>query len=612
MKHKISILTGLGLLTLCAIGCSDILDRPSLTTAEDASFWTSAEKVNIYVNDVYPEYFIGYGKGWSVGGAAGTFSFSDDIVVKGTQGGFGRTVPNETGWSFTHVRKANILIDRLEGMKEKKLISDPDYKHYSGIGHFFRGWEFASLTRTYGDVPYFDHVVQSNETDELFKDRQPRDEVFDHVLEDFDYALANVKLSDGGKTRLNRYSVATIISRLVMFEASWQKYYYHNDARAKKLFEYAAAAAEVVMNSGKYKFDTDYRTLFGCEGNIKGSEVLLQRLYNPALSVTHCRASYCNMEEGFTWGANLDFVKSVLCNDGKVWQNSAAGNTGKFDMPNLLVTRDPRFEATFYHKPTPKNLASNLYCVKFIPRSGLDYLSKEGTSPIEKWKSLNNTNSYPVLRYAETVLNYIECKAEIETLGGPAVTQDDLDRSINAIRKRPLANEAEAMGVKQTAPLLLGSLPDDPARDPSVPPMLWEIRRERRIEFFNEYITRIDDLKRWHKLEYMDTDTREDLLRGIWVNVAEEMPKELQDKAGSGNVGKLRVQKENGDFVTYDGKNGKELQGYFYPEKNQPRLPYLDLPNINLYLSPMGFNTMNFYKERGYTLTQTEGWPDEQ
>ena len=40
------------------------------------------------------------------------------------------------------------------------------------------------------------------------------------------------------------------------------------------------------------------------------------------------------------------------------------------------------------------------------------------------------------MRYAEVLLNWIEAKAELATLGEAAVTQADIDRSINAIRKR--------------------------------------------------------------------------------------------------------------------------------------------------------------------------------
>ena len=63
-------------------------------------------------------------------------------------------------------------------------------------------------------------------------------------------------------------------------------------------------------------------------------------------------------------------------------------------------------------------------------------------------------------------------------------------------------------------------------------------------------------------------------------------------------------------FVVYDGSNAAKMVGFFYPKENQGRLPYLGIPNVNPYLTPVGSNTIIDYKNKGYKLTQTEGWPD--
>lgn len=107
---------------------------------------------------------------------------------------------------------------------------------------------------------------------------------------------------------------------------------------------------------------------------------------------------------------------------------------------------------------------------------------------------MNNLNGYPVLRYAEVLLNWIEAKAELFTLGAGSVTQEDIDLSVNKIRNRPLAQDAVKRGVQKTAPMELAALPDDPSRDSDVPALLWEIRRERRMEFAFEH-SRIIDLR---------------------------------------------------------------------------------------------------------------------
>ena len=103
----------------------------------------------------------------------------------------------------------------------------------------------------------------------------------------------------------------------------------------------------------------------------------------------------------------------------------------------------------------------------------------------------------------------------------------------------------------------------------------------------------------------MDTDKNEDLLIGTWVNFNNEVKSELKDE----NKGKLRVMAKDGSFIIYDGTNAAKMNGFFYPTQNQGRLPFLNVPNVNPYLSPIGTNQISDYKNKGYTLTKTEGWP---
>jgi hypothetical protein len=355
------------------------------------------------------------------------------------------------------------------------------------------------------------------------------------------------------------------------------------------------------MSSGKYDIVTDFRSLFGSTKSTK--DCILYRTYDADKGVTHSIASTCNMNDPTDVGPNLDLIKAFICTDGKDWQTSAVANAADFTLSNLIKTRDARFEASFYKKPTPRAKSCYLYVTKFIPRSALEYIEKGG-SPAPEFQGEKNVTGYPVIRYAEVLLNWIEAKAELATLGGPAVVQTDIDESINKIRNRPIAEEAKALGVVRTADMKLDALPDDPGRDVTVSPLLWEIRRERRMEFAFEF-SRIVDLRRWKKLEYMDTDRNQDLLVGTWVNFKDEVPEELKSE----NSGKIRVMGKDGSLTVYDGTNAAAMKGFFYPEQNKGRLPFLNVPNVNPYLSPIGINQIEDYKSRGYTLTQTEGWP---
>lgn len=625
MKRNIFSIIAIALIGLMGFtSCSDVLDRPSKTEKEDDNYWDNEAKVRLYANSFYDYFFPGYGTGWTVYYAPGVnnTSFSDDALSNSSQTNFTRQVPLSKGaittttsnyqseyqgptWNFAFIRKINIMRDRLED-RMKGSLSDEAYNHWMGFARLFHGIEYARLVNVFGDVPYYEHELSNLDRDEVYKDRTPRDEVMDKVYEDFDFALNNIRKSDG-EGNINRYMAAALVCRYALYEGSWQKYYYNNNERAQKFFELAKTAGDVVINSGRYAIVTPFRDLFCSTDLTKAKDVLLYRKYDSSLGKTHCVASYCNVNEALAQGPTADLIKSFCCVDGKSYKESTVASATDFRLEKLIMTRDPRFEATFYDSLTNSSRSSMLYVVKFIPRAALNYLSEPGGTPATAWTGTNNTTGFPVLRYSEVLLNWIEAKAELETLGGAAVTQDDIDISINAIRDRPLDAGQEALGVQKTAHMELATLSDDPDRDADVPQLLWEIRRERRMEFAFEQ-GRIIDLRRWHKLNYMDTTENPDILFGAYVDISRNGKNSMLGDMKN-YVGKLRVQKANGEFVVYDGNNKRQVKGWFQAETTEPRQPFLNITNVNPYLCPIGTNQINDYQIHGYTLTQTPGWP---
>jgi hypothetical protein len=610
------------LITLVLGACNDFLDRPPLTQMEDGPLWTTENSVRLYANGFYPNYFVGYNSAFGVDYAPlRGYTFSDDLTSTGKQGSFETQAPasraaiTETAswlttyagptWDFAWVRKSNLLIERVEKMKGIYL-DDAAYQHWSAVARFFRGYEYSRLVSVFGDVPYYDHVfgdVPSDdhppvetELDELYKDRDNRTVVMDKVYDDFVYVLDNMRLSDGNIQYLNKYIAAGFISRFMLFEGTWQKYHGGTAEKATQYLALAIRAGNLVMQSGKWSFGSTFRDLFGSDNLASNKEVLMFRQYDAAVGITHAIASYSNTTESQPQAANLDLIKTFIARDGKPYQSSAVPNADKFDIPTLQVTRDSRFEATFWDVPLASS-ATLLYSDKFIDRLG-PTSNTSGSYP-PQYGSNTNTNDAPVMRLAEVVLNWVEAKAELATLGGTPVTQADVDVSINAIRNRPLDPVAISKGVQMTPPLMIGAITIDPDRDGDVSPLLWEIRRERRMEFVFEH-TRLLDIKRWKKIDYMNGATNPDILLGPWVN----FPVEFKSFLIPAKKNILKVRKADGKDVIYDGTNGAAMVGYYIPESISNRDPFTD----RVYRAPLGSNEINQYAERGYTLTQSPGW----
>ena len=606
-KYSIILL----LIALVFGSCEDFLDRQPLTQMNDENYWTSENNLRLFANGFYTNYFVGYNNTWGVDYAPlRGYHFADDFTSTGKQAGFETQAPPSRSsiseaatwlttyagptWDFAWVRKSSLFLERIDKMKGAH-IDEEEYQHWSAVARFFRGYEYSRLVSVFGDVPYYGNLTGDAELDLLYKDRDDRTLVMDNVYDDFEYVLDNMRASDGNSQYLNRYVAASFISRFMLFEGTWQKYHENDTEKAQKYLGLAVRAADLVIGSGKWSFGSDFRSLFGSENLAGNAEVLMYRHYDAGIGVTHHVASYSNGTEGQPAAANLDLAKSFIVNDGQPYQLSAVPNADQLDIQNMIATRDPRFEATFQDEPK-REAATLLYASKFIDREGVTYYG--GAYP-SKYGSNTNTNDAPVMRLAEVVLNWVEAKAELATLGGTAVTQADLDASINAIRNRPLDAVAIDKGIVKTAHLQLAAIPDDPDRDPEVPALLWEIRRERRMEFVFEH-TRLMDIKRWKKITYMDGAANPDILLGLWIDFESEFPQWLVPEKEN----KLKVQKGDGTVVTYDGTNAADMVGYYVPENITNRDPFTD----RVYMAPVGDTQIVEYADRGYSLTQTPGW----
>lgn len=583
--------------------CNKFLDRPPLTTENDESAWKTEDNVRMYANKYYTDFFVGYGLLFDAQDQSALLSFtnSDDVLNLGNQSNVTRAVPNTGVWDYRNIRSLNIMLDRVD-KRMSGILSAEAKAHWLGIGRFFRAFRYSQLVLQYGDVPYITREVFDHELEELYKDRTSRNEVMDGVYDDLMYAYQNVRLNDGIQN-VNRYVVAAYITRLALFEGSWQKYYYKNTERAKKFLQLAVDAGSFVINSGRYDIVMDYKSLFTSKDLTGAKDAVLFRKYDAALGVTHSVASYSNLVESRNYGPTTDLIKSYICVDGKTYNNSSVAGAANFGLESLIKSRDSRFEATFYSRPEVLNRSSLIYVTKFLPRDAEKRVKEDGLAPSPEFTGSNNETDYPVMRYAEVLLNWVEAKAELANLGEGNVTQSDIDITINKLRGRPLAVEAQSRGVQKTVALLLSSLPADPDRDFEISDLLWEIRRERRMEFTFEY-SRLVDLRRWSKMDYMDTDANKDLLSGGWVKFSTELPAELKPA----NVGVLSVVSMNGTQTIYNGSNASVMEGFYRSTTNGGRLPFLNQIGINPYLQPVSIQMMDLYKTNGYELKQTEGW----
>lgn len=605
--------------------CEDFLDRDPQNKQTNDTYWLNETSLRTYAQDFYSHYYTGYGTDYTVfGGYFSGDNFTDDFL---TLGGGVRNFPvsattdiNNTTkpWSdgYDVVYKANVMIEKIPGMD----ISDEAKNHWTGIARYFRAMAYSSMSKIYGGVPYIDRVLDPfKDANELYKDRDSYLTVAKKILDDYQYALANVR-TDDTKRQVNKYVVGAYMSRDMLYHATWLKYHGTtvgpesqkvSDADLKELFQGAIEGAEVVMESKQFGIGNDYNALFSTDDLAGNPEIIFYREYTTGVQ--------CNALMSYNASENLDglgsvtenVVESYLCSDGlPIGQSPLYKGTADPSIKNTFQNRDPRLYQTLVDSLRIFNSGLSPMAASptgYAPKKFLNEQWFAEDSPFTK--NIYSPADAPTIRFAEVLLNYVEARYEIAKVGGTAFAQADLDKSVNLLRGRKLTKWGEKPEVLRTMPAVTlnggnlsvnGVVINDPVRDADVDPVLWEIRRERRMELIMEGF-RGDDLRRWAKYEYLNSEDEsgnpDKTFLGAYVKVADYPG----IKVGEGGV---RL------FNPADPTNANPTEGYIWhlTQKNIRVFKKGELESERYYLRAIPNSQITTYKDNGYKLTQNPGW----
>lgn len=629
-KNLLYIVCALAVASLCS--CDDFLNKDPQDKQTNDTYWQTETSLRTYAQDFYSSFFKGYGTDYTV--FAGYFSgddYTDDFINLNNANTNGSgyiyfSTSATTDWNsrtatwgdnYSVIYKANVMIEKIPGMK----ITDEAKNHWTGVARYFRAMAYSTLAKYYGGVPFYDKVTDPADQS-LYKDRDSYLFVAQKIQEDFQFALDNVRKNDT-KRQVNQYVVGAYMSREMLYHATWLKYHGTTvgstsekvaDADIKALLQGAVNGADVVMNSGIYKIGNTYNALFTTDELANNPEVIWYREYTSGVQ-GNAIMSYNALEDQTQGGVTQNVIDSYLCSDGlPITQSPLYKGKNDPSIQKSFQDRDPRLYQT---------VADSL---RIMSALGTNYT--EGTSPTgystkkflnDEWLAtgsplctgIQSPADAPCIRYAEVLLNYVEARYEIAKVGGGAFAQSDLDKSINELRNRQLTKwrdtEAKTMPKVQ---LNSGSLSsngvviNDPARDADVDPVLWEIRRERRIELVMEG-RRGEDLRRWNKFEYLNSEDANGkpskTFLGAYVNMADYPGISAKDK--DGNRVLFLFDPENPTNVDSDKGyiyylRGKQLRIFKKGEQNSERYYLRAIPAAQLTI----YNNMN------KVLTQNPGW----
>ena len=473
----------------------DFLERPPKDQMTDANFWQNEGHLisvaNTFTESLQGKYWLNITEimadsaPWAVTTAfrtigAGNFTTEESQI--------------NSLWvtAFTGIGRVNYF---LNNYNRAEKVSKEVRERYAAEAYFYRAYNYWVLTTYFGDVPYITDEL-SVESPDVYRGRDPRATVIANITSDLEEHYKNlpeyIPAASAEFGRISQCAALALLSRIYLYN---------------EMYDEAISAAERAMANPYHQLystgnpSEDYVNLFNWTGrasrNAANKETLLAFVYNYDLGEA-ARTSHNLSRECWVPGDYARFVptnsmiEAYLTKDGKIWDPSTA-NTYE----DVFKDRDPRMVQSILPPNTPweggksgdlMSTDDKIYTYPLLTNDKTGAMTYSGyymrkyVEPSTVKYVGHDDNDLVMIRYAEVLLNYIEAK---ERSGG--VTQDDLDKTINLLRRR--------VGMVD---MKLDALPEGSD-------IRTEIQRERRVELFFEG-HRYFDIIRWKQGHLLGED----------------------------------------------------------------------------------------------------------
>lgn len=490
MKHTIINALFLSAAIAC-ISCEDMLDyQPKDRLSPDTYFKTETD-CELWTNNYYTVF----------PSAEGIYSEPYDVIVRDVLAdeisGVRKPMPTDGNWNWEKLREMNFFLSRASQVEDESVRLE-----YEGLTRFFRAYFYFEKVKRYGDVPWVDRPLGSDE-EELYKGRDSRESVMEKVMEDVDFAIANLPEVQN-VYRVTRWTARALKSRIALFEGTFRKY--HGLDGYEEFLQACVNASEPFL-TGPYSIytsgSTPYQDLFTSQNAIE-TEIILARAYTSAISgMTHDVNGHLTGATMGRPGMTRNVVNMYLMRDGSRYTDQEHYDTKTF--VEECKNRDLRMAQTL-RTPGYKRIGGSKELAPDLSRSTTGYqLIKYLTE--EKYDANKaSTNDMPLFRLAEVLLNYAEAKAELGTL-----KQADLDNTIRPLRVRAGLPDLDMEEANANPDPYLSSPETGYANvTGDNKGVILEIRRERTLE------TPMEGLRYWDIMRWKEGKRFEKPIEGLY------------------------------------------------------------------------------------------------
>lgn len=459
-------------------GCEDFLEENPKNELSEGTFWNTKSDALMGLMGCYERLNAGWitFDGWVVNtvyfshwtdesthirtGAASRFPY-DGIRPTNRQ--------IEIMWrnQYQKISRINYFVENIDNVEVDGVnMTKEDKAEMIAEAKTLRAYSYFWLSQLWGNVPLVEKVLTFNEANSI--GQTPQEEVVNFTLTDLTEAAKDLPSrrppSEFG--RLEKGVALALKGRLLMAEKRWSE---------------AAETYKEIMDLNRYIIDPRFKGLFEDDGD-QSEEIIFSTIYTEGDDGQRI-SQLVNWPSWYGGNNGLQFyqgfVDYFLMNDGNPIEESPL-----YDPGNPFENRDPRLYHTVllpdYSEVDGKIFQGHPDSIAIHGQTGPD-CTGYGMNKFHD-KDYNGTKNqyggdYPLIRYAEVLLSYLESKLE----AGENISQSLLDETINKVRLR---EEVNMPPVTETDPGKLREI----------------IRRERAVELACEGGIRYWDLLRWKKL----------------------------------------------------------------------------------------------------------------
>lgn len=431
------------------------LDQVKVTDLNEETTFADSARTMQFLTRIYSD--IGFSADPKrFGGSVGVYCIGDETehssqsataynIIFQTGGVSALNIPDDA-WvtTYANIRRVNVFLSHLSTTP----LSAPLKARTAGEARFLRAWYYFILLKHYGGVPLVGDVVYTA-TDVVPGKRATYEACVNYIEAECNAAaaalpLVNTTLDYG---RITKGAALALKARLLLYAASplfngradnmdgLLGYSTADDARWVK----AAQAAKDVIDLGQYQLyelagGLGFQKVFTLR---KNSEYILAAMAgnNRTLEAIWDPASRTGSGSAMPY---QELVDAFAMNNGKAITDPTSG----YDPANPYANRDPRFNWTILYNDalrlnTSKTITPvSTYAATPASQDGFPvtktgyYLRKMlDDNTIASSTSSQTERCFPLIRYAEILLNYAEASNEA---GNTSIAYDQL----RAIRKR--------------------------------------------------------------------------------------------------------------------------------------------------------------------------------